>query len=47
MLTADPVDARRKDGELLLRPLDAEGESSPLIGQMVRGFGEAAPFEWL
>lgn len=30
MLTADLVDARRKDGELILRPLDAEGRVEAL-----------------
>ena len=30
MLTADLVDARRKDGELILRPLDADGRASAL-----------------
>ncbi|MBX3228706.1 MAG: DUF790 family protein [Labilithrix sp.] len=30
MLTADLVDARRKDGELLLRPLDAEGRAEAI-----------------
>ena len=30
MLTADLVDARKKDGELILRPLDADGRASAL-----------------
>ena len=30
MLTADLVDARKKDGELILRPLDADGRISAL-----------------
>ncbi|OJY15955.1 MAG: hypothetical protein BGO98_25225 [Myxococcales bacterium 68-20] len=31
MLTADLVDARRKDGELVLRPLDREGRAEALV----------------
>lgn len=40
MLTADLVDARKKDGELILRPLDADARASAL--RLAQAFLEAA-----